>query len=253
MPDAGTSQPPQFKTAEYKGQPGSEVCRFCRQPVVESYYRVNRSMACAACARQVADRIPQDNHAAFTRGLLFGIGGALVGLILYAAVGIITGWMIGYVALAVGWIVGRTMMMGSGGIGGRHYQIAAVLLTYAAVSLAAIPIGIAQASKTHRPRPAAQSQSLRVEGETTAPGSGSESQPQPGTVRRRPSLGRAIPILVLLGLASPFLELQDPFHGLIGLVILFVGIQFAWKMTRGVSIQIQGPFKVSANPTPAGS
>jgi hypothetical protein len=55
-------------------------------------------------------------------------------------------------------------------------------------------------------------------------------------------------MLVLIGLASPFLELQDPVHGMIGLVILFVGIRIAWQIARGTSIQILGPFKIS---TPA--
>jgi hypothetical protein len=46
-----------------------------------------------------------------------------------------------------------------------------------------------------------------------------------------------------MGLASPFLELQDPMHGLIGLVILFVGIQIAWKLTAGPPIpEITGPY-----------
>jgi hypothetical protein len=55
-------------------------------------------------------------------------------------------------------------------------------------------------------------------------------------------------MLVLIGLASPFLELQDPLHGMIGLVILFVGIRIAWQLAQGTSIQILGPFK---SPTPA--
>jgi hypothetical protein len=54
--------------------------------------------------------------------------------------------------------------------------------------------------------------------------------------------------LALVGLASPFLELQNPFHGLIGLVILFVGMQFAWKITQGIALQIFGPFKLSTFP-----
>ena len=55
-------------------------------------------------------------------------------------------------------------------------------------------------------------------------------------------------MLTLAGLASPFLELSDPFHGLIGLVILFVGMQFAWRITQGMSLQILGPFKLSTHP-----
>jgi hypothetical protein len=65
-------------------------------------------------------------------------------MILYAAFGIITGLVIGYLSLAVGYIVGKAILFGSGGIGGRRYQIAAALLTYVAVSIAAIPMGIAQ-------------------------------------------------------------------------------------------------------------
>jgi hypothetical protein len=213
-----------------------------------SYFRVNRAMACSSCAEQVRQKIPQDNHAAFTRALLFGVGGAIAGLILYAAVGIITGWTIGYVALAVGWLVGKAMIAGSGGIGGRRYQIAAVLLTYAAVSIAAVPIYIAQESKTHRSAQMEQSQSAHNPAEQPSGNVGADSGQEPSAPKRPANLGVALVGLALLGLASPFLELADPLHGVIGLVILWVGMQFAWKMTRGISIQILGPFKFSAPP-----
>jgi len=52
-----------------------------------------------------------------------------------------------------------------------------------------------------------------------------------------------------MGLASPFLALQDPFHGFIGLVILFVGIRIAWKLAAGTETQVFGPFE-SAPATP---
>src|SRR5437870_13852045 len=54
--------------------------------------------------------------------------------------------------------------------------------------------------------------------------------------------------LALLGLASPFLELQDPIHGVIGLVILFVGIRIAWRMTAGSPIEVLGPFVNNSPP-----
>jgi hypothetical protein len=203
-------------------------------------------MACAACVEQVKLKIPRDNHAAFMRGLLFGVGGAILGLILYAAVGIITGWMIGYVALAVGWIVGKAMMAGSGGIGGRRYQLAAVVLTYAAVSMAAIPMGIAQMSKAHKAAPTEQS--LRNSEDRSSVNVNAAPDQNPTAPKRPPNLGAALLGLAIVGLASPFIELADPFHGLIGLVILFVGMRFAWQMTRGISLQISGPFKLSSPP-----
>src|SRR5262245_49971933 len=126
---------PQFSTAEYTSQSGPDRCRSCAQPIVGSYFRVNGAMTCQSCARQAEHALPKDEHAAFIRGLLFGVGGAILGLILYSAFGIITGLVIGYVSLAVGYIVGKAIKAGSRGMGGRRYQIAAALLTYAAVSM----------------------------------------------------------------------------------------------------------------------
>jgi len=243
-----SNTPPQFRTAEYTSQPGSDRCKFCHQTIVGSYFRVNRSMACAPCTEQVRLKIPKDNPTAFARGLMYGAGGAILGLILYAVFSIVTGLIIGYVSLAVGWIVGKAMMMGSGGIGGRRYQIAAVLLTYAAVSLAAIPIYVAQASKTRKAAPTEQSQTLRNPGGQSSENAAPAPEQNPPAPKRPANLGAAFLTLILIGLASPFLELQDPFHGMIGLIILVVGMQFAWKFTRGISLQILGPFKISTPP-----
>jgi hypothetical protein len=196
----------------------------------------------------VKRQIPRDSPAAFTRGLLFGVGGAVLGLILYAAFGIITGWMVGYVSLAVGYIVGKAIRMGSGGIGGRRYQIAALTLTYAAVSMAAIPMWVSQVSKARKAARTEQSQSLRSPSEQPLRSVSPAPQQKPPSAKRPASLGAALVMLVLIGLASPFLELQDPLHGMIGLVILFVGIRIAWQIAQGTSIQILGPFK---SPTPA--
>jgi hypothetical protein len=39
-------------------------------------------------------------------------------------------------------------------------------------------------------------------------------------------------------------------HGIIGLVILFVGMRFAWRFTAGRAIEVSGPH--SPTPSPAG-
>lgn len=62
---------------------------------------------------------------------------------------------------------------------------------------------------------------------------------------------KAIGVLTLIGLASPFLELADPAHGLIGLVILFVGLRIAWRLTAGRPIDIVGPIDEPIRATPA--
>ncbi len=150
----------QFGTAEYVGAPGADHCQFCQQPIAGSYYRLQGATACRSCAEQ-AHALATDSHANYMRGLVYGIGAAIAGLILYAAFEIVTGLIIGYVSLAVGWMVGKAMMKGSSGHGGRRYQITAALLTYAAVSMAAIPIWIHYAGehKSH----ASQQQQLADE------------------------------------------------------------------------------------------
>src|SRR5947207_10551445 len=138
---------PQFETAEFQGTAEKDACFVCHQPISGTYYRVNTRMACGACTERLKGSYPKDSHAAFMRALAFGVGGAIAGMVLYSTVVIMTGLAIGYVSLAVGWIVGKAMMKGSGGLGGRRYQISALLLTYAAVSLAAVPVFISEIRK----------------------------------------------------------------------------------------------------------
>ena len=131
---------PQFSIAEFGSTSSGDICKMCHKPITGTYYRANGAVVCDSCADRVRRSTPQDTHAAFVKAILFGLGGFLAGLIAYAGFTIMTGIQIGYVSLAVGWIVGKAMMAGSGNIGGRRYQIAAVVLTYAAVSIAAIQL-----------------------------------------------------------------------------------------------------------------
>jgi hypothetical protein len=235
MHDGNVSQPtPQFDTAEYTNAPENERCEFCKQNLAGTFYRINGHVACGSCADQVRNRVPKDSHSAFVRALLFGIPAAILGLILYAAFEIITGWVIGYLSLAVGYLVGKAMIKGSEGLGGRRYQIAAVILTYAAVSMAEIPVAI------HQMREAKKGQTNSAQSASTGEQSTPESSPPP---KEKVSVGKALAYLAFLGLASPFLDLQNPVSGLIGLVILFVGLQIAWKLTAGAPVpEITGPY-----------
>jgi hypothetical protein len=52
-------------------------------------------------------------------------------------------------------------------------------------------------------------------------------------------------MLALFGIASPFLELADPIHGLIGLVILFVGLSIAFRLTASKPLDVDGPYSVT--------
>jgi hypothetical protein len=256
MPDNNlTNNAPQFSTAEYRSQRGEDRCKSCNQPIGAEYFRVNGALACPNCAQQASGNLPTDSHARFVRGVSFGVGGAVLGMILYAAFGILTGLVIGYVALGVGYIVARAVKMGSNGMGGRRYQIAAAVLTYAAVSMAAVPMGIAQYVKAKQSHTAATSaQALK------SPGSGEVTsgepndleptaipQPAPRPARSPVKIGSLIGSLLFAGLASPFYDLWEngpTFGPLIGIFILFIGVRIAWQMTAGsAATGVIGPFK----------
>jgi len=247
------SSTPQFGTAEYKST-GHQICAGCKKPLSGSYFRINGALACDACTQQIKMRSPQDSHSTFVRGILFGIGGAIAGLILYSTFTIVTGIIIGYVSLAVGWLVGTAMKKGSQGVGGRRYQIAAVALTYSAVSLSAIPIGISYYVQQEKP---ATHASASPSSQTAPDSTSSEQlptdsqQPQSPQAKPRPTAGAIIASLLFAGLASPFLELSSGFSGIIGLVILFVGIRIAWKITSAPPLEILGPFQAGAPAAPA--
>lgn len=247
-----STTPPQFGTAEYKGATSGEQCKGCKQPISGSYYRVNGVMACEKCAQQIQAQAPKDTHAAFVRGMLFGVGGTIAGLIVYSLFGIITGIVIGYVSLAVGWLVGKAIRMGSKGIGGRRYQIVAVAFTYAAVSMSAIPMGIAQYMKEKKQKVVVTQPQGNVNSPSASSG-GATGKPVSGaaTAKEKMSVGAAIGALVFAGLASPFLELADEPGGIIGLVILFVGMNIAWKLTAAPKLEVMGPFKATRSTAPA--
>lgn len=223
---AGDSQTPQFATAEYSPNSSAMKCAACKQPIGGAYFQIKGTPVCAGCTEKLRAQIPRDSRGAFVRALVFGIAGALVGLVLYVAFALATGLIIGWVSLAVGYIVGKAMRMGSGGVGGRRYQIVAVLLTYFAVSISAVPIAVEQSRMHHR----AQERSA-------------ETATQPPA---QMNVGRTIAVLALVGIASPILDLRDPVHGLIGLIILFVGIRFAWQFTAGRTLNISGPYQTAA-------
>ncbi|MGA9672878.1 MAG: hypothetical protein WBQ94_26920, partial [Terracidiphilus sp.] len=188
---------------------GAQHCSLCKSAIMKEFFRVNGQLACGNCAAVARSGETLNSNALFSQALMLGIMAAAVGLIIYSAFTIVTHFYLAYVALAVGWMVGKAMMSGSNGVGGRRYQIAAVVLTYAAISMSAIPIRIAE----------------------IAPAAHVDWADNMGT-------------FVISGLASPFLSMMNGFSGIIGLVILFVGLSVAWRMTRATRLNVDGPHPI---------
>jgi hypothetical protein len=153
------------------------------------------------------------DRAHFTRAILYGIAGAIAGTILYATFTILTHIEIGYVAIGVGYLVGKAMIAGSGGRGGRSYQIAAAILTYLSVSMAFVPEALWQ---------------IHQSGKSLS------------HINARVAL-----VLAGYGVASPFLDLSEGVGGILGLIILAIGIRAAWRLTSANANTAHHPFSTS--------
>jgi hypothetical protein len=64
------------------------------------------------------------------------------------------------------------------------------------------------------------------------------------------SPGKALGALAVMGLTSPFLGLSHPPQGFISLIILFVGLRIAWRITAGRPVIIVGPISEQSQATP---
>jgi hypothetical protein len=195
----GLPETPQFLKAEYLKERPAQICGQCGRPIGIRSYVVDSKLVCDRCEAQAHPA----SHSGFVRGMVFGAGAAIVGLALYATFTITTHFYFGYVAFGVGWLVAKAMMTGSRGVGGKQYQIAAVLLTYAAISLASVPILIAAAVQDAADR-------------------GIQTHVDWASIAGK---------LVAWGIASPFLQLREGVGGVIGLVILLAGLRIAYRMT----------------------
>jgi hypothetical protein len=256
----------QFDRAEFSGQPANPTCAGCQQPVVDRYFDVNGQMTCPTCRAAIANTLEKDpGWTAPLIALAAGLAGGLVGALLYYAVVKLTGYEIGLIAIVVGLLVGRAVRWGSGGRGGRGYQVMAVAITYVAIVATYVPFMIAAvqnspsveqtapsagaptpgATAPGAPTPGAQTGSAGTDASTQAAvapaaGAGENGQATGG------SLLFALGLLLFIVLASPFLA---GFQNVIGWLIIGFALWEAWKANRRVPLAIAGPFALA----PAGA
>ena len=98
------------------------------------YYAAGNNVICPACYQQIAGGGAGAGFVRLLKAMALGIGGGLVGAAIWYTVRVLAKVEIGYIAIAVGALVGGGVELGSGNRGGRGYQLLAVFLTYLAVA-----------------------------------------------------------------------------------------------------------------------
>jgi hypothetical protein len=249
----------QFDRAEFGGQPAAQTCAACQQPIVDRYFDVNGQITCPTCRATIANTLEKDpGWTAPFIGLGAGLAGGLVGAMLYYAVVKLTGYEIGLIAIVVGLLVGHAVRWGSGGRGGRVYQVMAVAITYLAIVSTYVPFIIEGIRNS-----TAQEQTTSVEGTASPNGSAGRNGSDASTAapssqtpaaaapeqNAEPSLAGfaiAVGLLFLFVLAAPFLA---GFENIIGWLIIGFALWEAWKANRRAPLAIAGPFALA----PAGA
>lgn len=136
---ADTSSSLQFDQAELGDLTGS-LCGICKLPLHFEYYQAGSLLACASCRVRLEQQINLPaSVGAYVNAMLFGLGASLLGAGLYYGVTKVTGYEIGLVSMAVGLLVGHAVHRGSGRIGGRGFQLIAVVLAYLAMAGSYVP------------------------------------------------------------------------------------------------------------------
>lgn len=235
-------------------------CQLCQTPIASAYFEVNGQPTCPACRDQLVASVGVDpGMRGVFAAVMAGIGAAVAGALLYYAVLAITGYEVGLIAVVVGLMVGHAVKWGSGGRGGRRYQILAVTLTYLAIISTYVPFvfaGIDQAQSqaqesTLGDPPAAGAPVDGAADAMAVPADSTQEAPPPSSPGE---LAIAVAIMVGLLLALPFLA---GLGNVIGWLIIGFALWEAWKANRPVSLEVNGPFQVAAGtpmpPVPATS
>jgi hypothetical protein len=199
------NQPVPPATAFAGGVPANLACGFCHRPVRKQFYRAADRFACEDCAAQVRAVVAQNSvspavlGAAAAAGLLTALAGAAV----WAITVHVTRWSIGYIALFIGYGVGKACLFASG-------QRRSISLQYLATALAVIGVAVGKLGVVFWQI----ASFLQADGE-------------PVTVHN-----------LLAILQENFRSVGDPFD----LLWMGLAAYSAWRMCKPRSVSLGGPF-----------
>jgi hypothetical protein len=261
----------QFDHAEFHAAaPTAVTCGFCRRPIDDQYYQINTAVVCDGCRQAVETAFGRGPGLfGFLKASVFGFLAAAAGAAIIYAVAAIAHISAGIISIFVGFLVGKAVRKGSGLRGGLPYQLLAVFLTYSAVAWSSLPFFLQALHEKAAVRQDAKATNLgqakvqapkavAIEKDSPAKKAGvnrAKSEPVAAAAAAGPNVPRpsllgflgALAMFTLLlmafAYATPFLGLSDP-SSLIGLLIIFFGLQQAWRLTRKVSLTVNGPFRV---------
>jgi hypothetical protein len=228
------------------------TCTACSREVADRYYEANGASLCESCQHAVADlAVTPRGAGTFVRAALLGLVAAILGAVLYYAVLVIANLEVGLIAIAIGYMVGYAIRLGTRGRGGRRFQVLALVLTYWAVGLAytsvAFKAAIEERALAENAKAAGVAAPSKTEPNPAEPPK-SESRPaaQPVEAAAADS-GLLVALAAMVGFtfALPVLVVVSSLPGgVISAAIIAFGMHQAWRMTAAPQIVITGPYRI---------
>jgi hypothetical protein len=230
----------QFERAQFAS---GNHCTQCQTPLRESYYRLIEDTVCPFCAEKARAEYQQQisSSGGFGRAVFFGAAAAIGGSVIYGGVAVISGRPWNIIAIFIGWMVATAMMKGSDGIGGRRFQVVALLLTYFSITSGYVPVimnsmvrngSLQRVLTAPRPRPTGIAPSTRI-------------TPTASAVDNTALTMRSFVVLVV----SFFLAATIPIRliasipGVFSTFMIALALQRAWIGTAGTPFSLFGPFR----------
>lgn len=122
-----------FDTAQFHERTAAP-CVVCKNEIASAYWEVNGQLVCERCYRANEAEFQGGADAPmYARGLALGLGAAFLGAVGWLLITVFSGYQLGIVAIAVGWLVGKAVSKGTKRQGGTAGQLMAVGLTYLAI------------------------------------------------------------------------------------------------------------------------
>jgi hypothetical protein len=238
----------QFTTAESgeqaSGAAVSRCCLVCQQPIVSTYYALGDNLVCPECHAHATAPPAGSRMARLLKASLLGLGAGLVGATIWFAVRRVAHIEVGLIAILVGFMVGKAVRRGSGGQGGRAYQVLAVIITYCCISANYMPDIIESVLQNLREKRAAAAQQPEVAENPAVnpPAAAVEPVPKPGPFEVLAALVTLFVLVFALAAAAPFLA---GFENVIGLLIIGFALWEAWKFNARRPLPITGPYELA--------
>lgn len=267
-PDTAEAMDEQDDPDDLGAAPVVRGCWACQAELKHQYYEVDAHPICGGCAARVKNPESEGTpFGRFARALTYGCGAGVVGATLYYAILALTGYEVGLVAIAVGFMVGYAVKEGSYGRGGWRYQLIAMAITYVAIVMTYVPL-IVDGFEQELAREAADTEALGAalasdepptavadaehvaEQGSSLPPSTTVPEGEAGVVVEPETIGVFHWVLaIVLALFAPFVF---GLENIMGTIILLIGLYEAWKINQRPKVQIEGPF-VLGSPLPEAS